>query len=199
MAESKTASQQTSGQSGQAVQQLGSERQRGRQSLQRREAYISPFRGGPFEIIRRMSDEMERMFDRTFDEFGFGHRSLVSRESVWAPRIEAFQKQDQFIVRAELPGLTKDDVQVELTEDAVSIRGQRRQEQEEEREGFYHSERVYGSFYRAIPLPEGIIAESAQASFRDGVLEITMQAPPAEVGRGRRLEIKEAGEGKANK
>jgi HSP20 family protein len=95
-------------------------------------------------------------------------------------------------VRAELPGLKKDDIQVELKEDVITIQGSRKEEHEEEREGYYHSEREYGQFYRTIPLPEGVISESAQASFKDGVLEITMQAPPAEATRGRRVEIKDA-------
>ena len=112
-------------------------------------------------------------------------------EQVWAPRIEALQNGDRFIVRAELPGLKKDDVQVELGENALTIHGQREEQREDQREGYYHSERQYGQFYRTIPLPEGVIAESAQAQFRDGVLEVTMQAPPAEATRGRRLEIKD--------
>jgi HSP20 family protein len=113
---------------------------------------------------------------------------------LWAPRIEAFQKNDQYIVRADLPGLKKDEVQVELTDEALTIRGERREQKEEEREGYYHSEREYGQFYRSIPLPEGVITESAKASFNNGVLEISMQAPPAET-RSRRLEIQEASEG----
>jgi HSP20 family protein len=105
------------------------------------------------------------------------------------------QKGDRFTIRAELPGLKKDDVQVELTEEAVTLRGERREEHEEEREGYYHSEREYGQFHRTIPLPEGVIAETAQASFRNGVLEITMQAAPAEASRGRTLEIQDGSEG----
>ena len=76
----------------------------------------------------------------------------------------------------------------------MTIQGQRRSEQEEQREGFYHSERSYGSFYRVLPLPEGVIADSAEARFRDGVLQITLQAPPSEVTRGRRVEILEESE-----
>ncbi len=71
-----------------------------------------------------------------------------------------------------------------------SIQGERRQEHEEEHEGWYRNERSCGTFYRAMPLPEGTIADSAKASFKDGVLEVALQAPPREVSRGRRLEIK---------
>ncbi|HKE82306.1 MAG TPA: Hsp20/alpha crystallin family protein [Vicinamibacterales bacterium] len=95
------------------------------------------------------------------------------------------------MVRADLPGLKKDDVNVELTDDAITIRGERREEKQEEREGFWRSEREYGQFHRSIPLPEGVIAESAEATFNNGVLEVSMQAAPEEANRGRKIEIKE--------
>jgi HSP20 family protein len=157
----------------------------------RQQLVASPFAASPFQLMRRMSEEMDRMFDRVLGGAA-GDRGALAPGGVaaWSPRVEVFQKQDKFIVRAELPGISKDDVQVELGADQLIVRGQRREEHEEEREGFYRSERSYGSFYRAVPLPEGVIAESADASFRDGVLEITMQAPPSEVSRTRRLEIK---------
>jgi HSP20 family protein len=118
-------------------------------------------------------------------------RSIEREGGLWAPRVEVFQKGDRFIVRADLPGLKKDDVQVDLNDDTITIHGERRAEHEEQREGYYHSEREYGQFHRTVPLPGGVIADSAEASFRNGVLEISMQAPPAEATRGRRLEIKD--------
>lgn len=162
-------------------------------TLQRRQIH----RASPFSLMRRMTEEMDRAFERFFDDFGWG--SFAGREGlsstragVWTPRIEAFQKGDQFIVRAELPGLKKDDIEVNVTDDAITIQGERRHEEERNEEGFYHSERSYGSFYRMIPLPEGVISESAKASFKDGVLEVQLQAPPHEVSRGRKVEIQES-------
>lgn len=188
--------------------QTRSERAR-EQGLERSGAFPDAFGAGPFQFMRRMSEEMDRVFDRVFDDFGFGRRPLARRslfsgapsfqENVWTPRIETFQKDDKFIVRAELPGLNKDDVEVNITEDVLTIQGHRQQEQEEQQEGFYHSERSYGSFYRAIPLPEDVIPDSAEASFRNGVLEIRLQAPPNEVRRGRKLEIKEESESSQRK
>lgn len=156
--------------------------------------------GDPFEFMSRVSTELDRTFDRIWRDFGLQRRrswltqNLFGRRSergIWAPRIEAFQKGDKFIVRAELPGIEKDNVEVELLDDALAIRGQRREEHEEEREGYFHSERQYGEFYRAVPLPEGAIGESAKATFRDGLLEVTMQAAPSDTRRGRRLEIQD--------
>jgi len=118
-----------------------------------------------------------------------GRRDAASH---WSPQLETFQRGNEFVVRADLPGLNKDDVKIDITDSAMTIEGERREEHEEEREGFYRSERSYGSFYRMIPLPEGAISDSAKASFNNGVLEIVVQAPPREVSRGRRLEITQA-------
>jgi len=195
MAETKTNRSESSKEGGQALGQP--ERDSG--AMQRRTTGGN-WLASPFDVFDRMAEEMDRTFDRMFRDFGMPRGSWLTRpfrsraaEGLWAPRIEAFQKGDRYIVRADLPGLKKDDVQVELTSEAVTIQGERRDQKEEEREGYYHSEREYGEFYRSIPLPEGVITESAQASFNNGVLEISMQAPPAET-RSRRLEIKEESE-----
>lgn len=163
--------------------------------------------GSPFEWMNRMSQEMDHAFDRLSRDLGFHRGSWVERrpfgltsgQDIWSPRIEAFHKGDRFIVRAELPGLKKEDVNVELTEDALTIRGERKEERQEEREGYYHSESEYGQFYRTVPLPEGVISESAKASFRDGILEINIQAAPHEANRGRRLEISDASQAETQK
>jgi HSP20 family protein len=163
----------------------------------RRESYLTNRGAGsssfsPFSVMNRFADEMERIFGG----FGFGHGPLTPRgwgmggQFDWSPQIEVHERDGQFIVRADLPGLSTDDVKVDINDDALTIRGERKQEHEENREGFYRSERSYGSFFRSIPLPEGVNAEEAKASFRDGVLEITMPAPQRTERRGRQIEIK---------
>src|SRR5215210_8632059 len=102
--------QQRGGQTGQGLQTRG--QQRG--GLEHRRGSGDFFAGAPFEFMRRMTEEMDRVFDRVFDDFGFGRRALTprsvfggaqsQREVLWSPRVEAFQKEDKFIVRAELPG-----------------------------------------------------------------------------------------------
>jgi HSP20 family protein len=138
---------------------------------------------------------MDQMFDRAFGGVsGAGlpmSPSGFSLPSLWAPRIEAFQRGDEFVVRAELPGLKKDDVRVNVTEDSLVIEGERRDDFENTHGDVYHSERSYGSFYREVPLPEGAITDRAEASFRNGVLEVKLQAPPKEVRRGRSVDVKE--------
>jgi HSP20 family protein len=177
--------------------QIRTGQQQGERGLERssrpmaRSGQRDPFGAGPFSMMRRMQEDM----DRLFNSFGFG-RSLMSpfgerEQGDWAPAIDAFQRGNEFIVRADVPGLSKEDVSVEIGDDALTIRGERKYDHEEEREGYYRSERSYGSFCRVVPLPEGAVAESATASFKDGVLEISVQAPSHEVRRGRRIEIAE--------
>jgi HSP20 family protein len=154
----------------------------------------------PVSFMRRFSEDM----DRLFGDFGLGRgvasgfgreiSRLADMEGLtWAPQVEAFERDGKLIVRADLPGLTKDDINVDITDEAIKIRGERRQESEENEEGYYRSERNYGSFYREIPLPSGVSGEDANATFRNGVLEITMLAP-ARQPSSRRIEI---GEGAA--
>src|SRR5207245_93860 len=108
---------------------------------------------------------------------------------------EVFERNNQLVVRADLPGLTKDDINVDIDDDRITIRGERQSEHEEDEKGFYRSERSYGSFYRSVPLPQGVDAEQAKADFKNGVLEITMPLP-AKKSSGRRIEIGEGGAAK---
>lgn len=152
----------------------------------------SDWGGSPLRALQRLSDEVDRMFD----DFGLGRWHGLPAWSggtaqMWAPQVDVYQKEDQLIIKADLPGLKKEDISVDITEEAVKIQGERRSEHEEKHEGgFYRSERSYGSFSRVVPLPTGAMPDQAKATFRDGVLEITMPSPPAG-SRGRRLEITE--------
>lgn len=191
-------------QSSQSQSSQTNQQNQGREGQERRDIqrsrpapqHMTPHRApAPFQWMRQITEDMDRMFDRFFGDVGrrgFGSNLLRgTTEMTWRPRIEAYQKDDNFIIRAELPGVSREDVTVDISDDAVTIRGERRQEQEEEREGFYHSEWTYGTFVRAIPLPEGALVDDAEASFRDGILKITIPAPPSDVRQGRRIEIQE--------
>jgi HSP20 family protein len=159
------------------------------QKERRREHELS----SPFSVMRQGIDEMDRWFSRLS-----GDRSWMSPSSWmasatgqgdWSPAIEAFQRGNEFVVRAEVPGMTRTDLHVEAGDDSLTIRGERKQEHREDREGVFWTERSYGSFCRVIPLPPGTIADSAKATFSNGVLEVVMQAPSQEARRGRRIDI----------
>ena len=143
-------------------------------------------------FMRRFMEDMERVFDDVGFGLGWKVPTIGERwgEAIWTPKIDALEKNGQLIVRADLPGLTKEDVKVEVTEEGLKLEGERKLEKEEKREGYYRAERSYGSFYRTVPLPEGAIVEKANAIFKDGVLEVTIPVPKKEGKKGRRLEIR---------
>jgi HSP20 family protein len=121
-----------------------------------------------------------------------GALSAPGQAAAWSPQVEVFEQGGRLVVRADVPGLKKEDLKVEVTNDALILQGERKQEREDTREGFYHTERSYGRFYRAIPLPQGASAEGATASFKDGVLEVSLKAPPREEGRANRSRCNKA-------
>ena len=147
-------------------------------------------------MLRQMQDEMDRWFGRLgVDSSWLSPASWMSsvfhaagRGGPW-PAIDAFQRGNDFIIRADVPGMTRHDLTVEIGEDTVAIRGERTLEQREERDGVFWSERSHGTFCRVVPLPPGAIADSAKANFHNGVLEVVVQAPSRESPRGRRIDI----------
>jgi len=155
---------------------------------------------GPFAWMRQMQDQLDRTFSNLWSGSGTTSPSWAPDQafglSDWAPPMDVFQRGNELVVRADVPGLTKDDITVDIADDQLTIRGERRHDHEEERDGVFRTERSYGSFCRVVPLPQGAIADSAKASFTNGVLEIVVQAPSFDVRRGRRIEIKEGTEKK---
>jgi HSP20 family protein len=148
----------------------------------------------PFGMMRRFTKDMERLFE-DFEGFRFPRffDRTEFKDFIWMPQIEVRQTNGDLMVKAELPGLTKDDVKVELTGEALTISGERKEEKEEQGEGFYRTERNYGRFFRQIPLPEGVKTDKANAILRNGVLEVTVPVVKTE-SNTRKLEIKEAPE-----
>jgi HSP20 family protein len=156
----------------------------------------------PFAFMGRFAEEMDRLFEDFGLEAGWFMPRLLTRgrrllgrtaelaPAEWTPRIEVLEREGQFVVRADLPGMTREDVKVEVARDHVTLEGERKQEKEE-REGYYYGECRYGAFYRAIPLPEGVDTTKATAEFHKGVLEIVMPKTTPPQAKVRRLEVHE--------
>lgn len=167
-------------------------------SLSTSRASGSPVRGiaaSPFWLMRRIAEDMDHMledFGFAGDAAAFGDRPMRSGtrdRGMWTPQVETFRRGDKLVVRADLPGLSKDDIKVELDDNALVISGERSDEHEDNREGYYVTERSYGQFYRAVPLPEGVSGDQCEATFKDGVLEVTLKAPKEEQ-KAKQIEIK---------
>jgi HSP20 family protein len=116
------------------------------------------------------------MFSSAWDDRDLGGRELAA----WVPPVEVRERDGNLVVSAELPGLNKDEVKVEVTNEGLVIKGERKREQEEDRGGIHRSERSYGAFYRLIPLPEGATIEQAKAQFNNGVLEVRVPVPKSQ-------------------
>jgi HSP20 family protein len=138
----------------------------------------------PFSFMRRMMDDI----DRVFGGYGSIGEGLTLTQNAWSPQVEVFEKNGNLVVRADLPGLDRKDIKVNVDDGALTIEGERRTEHEEKREGFFHSERSYGSFTRRIPLPRGVDASGCDARFDNGVLEVTLKMPKQQSARS--VEVK---------
>jgi len=149
-----------------------------------------PWRGNPFSLMQRFSEDVDRLFGSFFGKSPLG-RSAWFRETATWPNLEVSRTDDKLIVQADLPGMKKDDIQVEVRDSELCISGERRSESEQKEGGYVRSERSYGSFCRTVHLPEGAKVDTAAASFGDGVLRIEIETPGAAPG-GRRIEVRSA-------
>jgi HSP20 family protein len=163
---------------------------------------LSQTSGSPLELMWQLSRELDRMmsgFTGSSSLFSGNYPSLLQRNrdtdwntpQFWVPRVDVEQRGDSIVVRADLPGVRKEDIQIDVTDEGLTISGERREEHEEggEDQGYRAIERSYGSFQRTIPLPQQVNLEQLKAKMRDGVLQITV--PLDENARPRRIPIDE--------
>ena len=131
--------------------------------------------------LNALQGEMNRLFNSFFDE---GDGGQARR---WAPAVDLLERDDSLVLKADLPGLSEDDVQIEVRDNVLTIAGERKAEHEEKQNGYYRVERSFGRFSRSLQLPEGVDADRIAASFAKGVLEVTIPKP--EQRKPRRIEI----------
>jgi HSP20 family protein len=128
----------------------------------------------PARELNSLQSEMNRLFNTFFDVPPGGNGASVRR---WVPPMDLVETQDHFVLRADLPGLTEEDVSIELEDNVLTVSGERQAEHEDRKEGYYRVERASGTFSRSLTLPEGIDPEAVQASFEHGVLEVRVPKP----------------------
>ena len=135
--------------------------------------------------LQSFQDEMNRMFDQFFrggtgEEAGWGVRT-------WAPPVDIYETDDALILKAELPGVSKDDVSIEIHQNTLILRGQRKHEAEVKEDNYHRVERAYGTFQRSFMLPTLVDQEHVQATYHDGVLELRL--PKSEAAKPKRIAI----------
>lgn len=139
---------------------------------------------GSLEELRR---EMDRLFDDVVGRRALPGRREALEERVWAPTVDVFDKGNNLVVRAELPGVEKKDVKVTVEGDVLSIRGEKREEEKVKDENYYACEQCYGSFSRSIYLPVKVEPGKIKADFKNGILDITL--PKAKEAKPQEIEI----------
>lgn len=139
---------------------------------------MSLIRWNPLEEMERMQHEMERLMGRFGMMRGTGNLPQTDVARLLTPNVEVYTTDNEVVAKAELPGIEPGDVSVEITEEAIHLSGELKQEQEIKEDNYFRSERQYGRFERVIPLPNRIKEDEAKAAFKNGVL--TIRAPLAE-------------------
>jgi HSP20 family protein len=159
----------------------------------RRETGLARTGTDPFGLLRQMTSELDRAFEQPFwGAFRRPLQSLAAHRAInWSPGIDVFEKDQRLVTKVDLPGMKREDVKVEVMDGHLVISGERKNETEETKENVYRCEREYGSFYRAVPLPEGVKVEEIKAAFTDGVLEVSVPLPAKPETKAHKVEVQE--------
>ena len=137
----------------------------------------------PLRELGSLQSEMNRLFNTVFDTPPAGNGGLRR----WVPAMDLVETEDEFVLRADLPGMSEEDVKIEVEDNLLTVAGERKAEHEDRDQGFYRIERSFGAFQRSLTLPKGVNAEAVKASFDRGVLEVRIPKP--EQSKPRRISI----------
>jgi HSP20 family protein len=149
-------------------------------------------RRDPFGALQEVEAELEHWFRpaRWFGRpFRFPRLRAFEEGAVWAPSVDIYDDGKYVVVKADLPGVNKEDISIALEDDELVLKGERKSEKEVKEDHYYRMERQYGSFYRRLPVPAGTTAEAITASFKDGMLEIRMPKPAEEKAAAKQIPV----------
>lgn len=137
-------------------------------------------------------EDVERYFDRRMREFAAWPFRRPRRPAIeaWFPDIDVFEREGKILIRADLPGMKAENVEVTLEGDLLTVKGRREEEKEVKEENYYCSERAFGEFSRTIRLPEGADVDAIEATCSDGVLEVTIPRPAAPEAKAVKVQVK---------
>ena len=149
----------------------------------------------PVRELNTIQSEMNRLFNTFFEAPAPANSNTHGRR--WLPAMDLVETGDHFVLRADLPGLSEQDVNIELEDNVLTVSGERKAEHEERKEGYYRVERASGSFSRSLTLPEGVDASAVTAHFDKGVLEVRIPKPEQRKPRKVAITVGDNGETKA--
>jgi HSP20 family protein len=138
-------------------------------------------RPNPLVLFDDLRTELESLFDRPW---GMLNWKLRPEKPAWTPKLDVFEKDGFLTVKADLPGMKKEEVLVTLEDGALILKGERKEEKEVKEENFYRAERMVGTFYRRLPLAFKVDPAKIEAKFTDGVLEVRVPVPKVEEAKG---------------
>ena len=141
----------------------------------------------PFFALHR---EMNPMFDDFFRDCAFSSLGNGLGTNAFTPAVDVCEDEKAVVVKAELPGMDEKDIEVNLADNGLTIRGEKKDEKEEKGKGYWHREASYGAFSRFIPLPEGLDMEKVDARFKNGVLTVTLARQEGATAKGKKISIK---------
>ena len=141
----------------------------------------------PARELQTIQQEMNRLFGSFFD----GQSGVEVGGRRWVPATDLVEEGDHYVLRADVPGVSEDDVKVELEDNVLTISGERKSEREQRKNGYYRIERAWGRFARSLTLPEGVDADGIKARFENGVLEVTIPKPAERKPRRVAIEVGE--------
>lgn len=143
----------------------------------------------PFEMFDAFQEEMDRFWRRPWAALPTMFSRPAGQPTVWAPRLDVFEKDNTLVVKAELPGVKKEDVHVELDNGTLVIKGETKAESEAKQETYYRMERTYGSYYRRLPLPFDVTPDQVTATLQEGVLEIRIPKPAEAAAQATKITV----------
>jgi HSP20 family protein len=146
---------------------------------------MSITRYDPFRDLKTLQDEVNRLFSTNFSR-GFGDEGIA--RGAWTPNVDIFENKDEIVLEAELPGMNREEFELTIENNVLTLRGERRFEKKDETDNYHRVERAYGAFARSFTLPQTVSGEGATAEYKHGVLRVALRK--REEVKARRIEVK---------
>jgi HSP20 family protein len=141
----------------------------------------------PFRNLENLHEGITRLFEDTLQGRQYDGDFF---SGIWIPAIDMYETENDIVIKAELPGITKEDIDIEVKDGILSLKGERKRDKEVKEENYHRVERYYGAFHRRFALPSHVDSDKVKAKFKDGLLEITL--PKAEAAKPKKIEVESA-------